>query len=109
MSQRGRSVGAPAADEPMDIDAGARGLEQSRHHPNHGVSATNQRATGEQEPEGGSRPTEETRFKQLIGMINSGKEGDAEQLFRRYQEEAIEEGRRRERAERDKRVPIVIT
>ncbi len=52
-------------------------------------------------------------IEQLTGMVISGNGDDAAQLLRNYyakaKEEGITEGRRRERAERDKRILIAIT
>ncbi len=41
MSQRTRSEGAAREEHPMEIDDGDRGLEQSRHHPNHQQASFN--------------------------------------------------------------------
>jgi hypothetical protein len=95
MPKQGRRDGAD--EEPMDVDAGTGGIEQSRRYPNHGVSATNRRTDGEPAPQGGGRPPEEQIFEQLTGLVISGNKEEAAKLLRGALEGAFEAGRQRER------------
>lgn len=70
MTHRSRS--ADAAGEPMVIDRGRRGLEQSLHHPNAGASQFTRRGRAESAAvaaAGGTEASENEVYSQIAGLI----------------------------------------
>src|SRR5262245_31042947 len=73
------SSSVSAALEPMAVDKGRAGLEQSRHHPNAGRSAYNGSSDHEEREESGSSEEGEMEklTKKLMTLVVPGKESEA--------------------------------
>ena len=74
MPQQARSADA-ALEEPMAVDGGASGLQNSRHHPNAGTSALNAQAP----PKSDDKTTAEDKItafeKTIASLIEEGRRG----------------------------------
>ena len=70
MSQPAHSEGAAQDDEPMEIDAGKRSLEQSRHHPRYQKASHNMPNMPAEGPPNEQRESSDIQT-QIRGIITS--------------------------------------